>query len=431
MLSIWQRISNDFQTLWLAVNLSKKNPFFVFQELFSFLASLVLLLFLVSLGKKLLKFFHLRINLKEELLFALGLGIVFWGTLILLLGIFNLFNFWLIWGMAFFLFLICLPEVIAVVKGIGGLRETKKRVFFYFFLLLVILNVIGALTPEKGVDAIDYHLYFSKVYLQNQTMMLPARGSRLFSLFPHLVSLIYTLPISLDLTNVAQLTHLWLGVLTAIVVGILTQSFIASLIFYSLLTVGSISRSAYSDFFVCYFLSLGILGIVGENKGDKRRTILLSGLMFGGALATKNQSLALLPLLIILWLLFRQKEIINLFKLLVISFLVPLPWYLRSTVITGNPLYPLFELKDIRVPQLDLNYYFKFEFLKYLKVIFSFQPVFLLVFLFVIFSKSSLKNKKLRAYFLAGVLIFLFWVILPISFHDNRYFLPFFILTCK
>jgi len=429
MNEILLKIISDLQILFIAICISKKNPFFIFEEIFYVCAPLVLILFLTSLGRKILRMFGCSDGKRaEELLFSLGIGIIVWGTFVLLLGMLGILSSGLLWLVAAVSFLLLSPEAVRVLGELRGLRVRKPRrkfekVLLTFFLIFVFFNFIGALIPEKGVDALGYHLYFPKVYLQNHTMMLQARGSRLFSLFPHLASMIYILPVSLNLPNVAQLFHFWLGVFTAITLGLITNSMVVCLVFYSTILVGSISRSAYSDFFVTFFLSLGILGLVkvfGKDKEGGRKKLIMAGLMFGGVLAIKNQSLALIPLLIFWWIILSKKKLNSLITVFLASILVPLLWYLRSFLVSGNPFYPMFESQGIRVPQFNLNFYLNFEFLKYLRVIFLFQPIFLLVFVFI--------NKKLKKHFFLGILVFLYWLFLPESFHDNRYFLPYFIV---
>jgi len=447
MNTTFERITNDLESLIKAVASSHKNPFFFFEEIFYIVTSLILILFLTSLGRKIFKIFsfspsrssansagHLEgVVIVEELLFSLGLGIVVWGTLVLILGMLGILYFRLVWGIVGILFFINLKEMVRVVRDVREVRVVREKgIEVKIFLSFVFLNLIGALTPEKGVDAIGYHLYFPKIYLQNQTMMLQARGSRLFSLFPHLASMIYLLPVSLNMPNVAQLFHFWLGVLTAVNIYLITtklfkkNSFLPSLLFYSPLIIGSISRSAYSDFLVTFFLSLGILGGVRVLREDKREKIewsSLAAVMFGGTLATKNQSLALIPVIFFGGLVVFKGSLRNrLFKLLkslVISFSVPFLWYLRSYLVSGNPFYPMFVLNETRVPELSIKF---INVIKVIRATVLIQPILILIILWFLFLR---KEKKIVFSLVSSLVIFLYWLSLPESFHDNRYFLPY------
>jgi len=440
--SYLERIEKEVGFLIWAVKNSQKNPLFVFQELAYLLAFLILGLFLTSLGKKILNRFKLHFVEVEELLFSFGLGIIAWANLILFLGIFSLFYSWLIWVIASILFIFCKKEMVKIIRMIKRIWKPGKiknwGIEKKIFIILLILNLIGSLAPEKGVDALGYHLYFPKVYLKSATMMLKARGSRLFSLFPHLGSMIYLLPVSLDLPNVAQVFHFFLGLLTTFVIYLLLKKekklvWPAMLIFYSSLVTGSISRSAYSDFFVTYFLSTAILVALGgfkrvNHKLDNSR-LGLSGIFLGAVLASKNQSLALIPLFFIHnYFLNKQKsgiKMIELAKIVLIAFLIPLPWYLRSWLIAKNPFYPMFSVLGPRVPQFNLSYYFELKFLSYFDDLITIQP--LLIPLFV-FALLFFKQKKNKFFVFLAFLVFLYWVFLPRSFHDRRYFLPYLLL---
>lgn len=440
MQSFIERIISDLMVLSEAVAVSQKNPYFVFVEIFYLIASLILVLFITALGRRIFHWFNLKVYLVEELLFSLGLGIIFWGTLVLILGMLGILYFWVVWGVFGILSVACWPETVWVIREIrekkSNLRKDRfNKILIFFLIAFVFLNLIGALTPEKGVDAIGYHLYFPKVYLQEHTMMLPARGSRLFSLFPHLASMIYLLPVSLNLPNVAQLFHFWLGIFSAITIASIVEKkfkdrgLLASLFFYSTLVVGSISRSAYSDFFVTFFLSLVVLGwvrVIGENERGWGKWGIITGLMLGGALATKNQTLALLPLILLSSLITGNKyfrtRLLMILRLFLIFLSVPFLWYLRSFLVSGSPFYPMFVLRQARVPELSIKFINVINVIKSTALI---QPVFILIFLGFLLLR---KEKKIILSLAISLLIFLYWLFLPASFHDNRYFLPYLLL---
>lgn len=484
MKEIFNRITNDISGLSVAIVASHKNPLFIFREVFYVILSLILILFLTSLGRKILKHFFSQLQfhspsrspstlrpstsprtvwgrtslrasegqvghleggeIKEELLFSLGLGIIFWGSLVLVLGMLGILYFWVVWGVFLILTVVCISEAVWVMRVMGvmrvmrgmGEKEKMEKVLIFFLLAFVFLNLIGALTPEKGVDAIGYHLYFPKVYLQEHTMMLSARGSRLFSLFPHLASMIYLLPVSLNLPNVAQLFHFWLGIFSAINVALIVKKkhkeggILASLLFYSTLVVGSISRSAYSDFFVTFFLSLGILGwvkVIGEDEGKWGKWGIITGLIFGGALATKNQSLALLPLVFLSSLITSSEDfrtrLVKLFRLFLISLSVPFLWYLRSFLVAGSPFYPMFVLRQARIPELSISFINVINVIKTSGLI---QPILILIILGFFILR---KEKRIVFSLIISLLIYFYWLFLPASFHDNRYFLPYLLLV--
>ena len=462
ILKIVNRIFVELNSLIYQVSIGEikfSSIFFAFfKNIIFILLTFLLTVFFIGLGKKIFRLIKLDLEKDEEIFFYLGTGILFWGNLILFLGILGLLKTPIIWMLFLVVLIICQPEIIEEINKIlvhcfnndfWVFRKKKAcpfsvydKTLLFFLCSLIFLNLLGSLTPEKGIDALYYHLYYPKVYLESGTMILPARGSRLFSLFPHLASMIYLLPVSLGLTNVAQIFHYFLGLCSIVILFLLLKKifrlkdYLIPLLFYSPILVGSISRSAYSDFFITFYLGLFLLAflkifkkkrLLEKKDSFKRKIIFVCGLMLGGCLSIKIQSLALIPLLF-LFLFFYQRKYINIFwKIVLISLIVVIPWYGRSLVITGNPIFPIFSSRDPRVPKLAIDLT-NFNF--FLKETLMIQPALILIFLIGTAGLISKRgDKKLKYSVLNFLTIYFYWLILPSSFHDNRTFLPFLFLS--
>ncbi|MBI5358900.1 hypothetical protein HZB69_04725 [Candidatus Amesbacteria bacterium] len=204
---------------------------------------------------------------------------------------------------------------------------TKRRgIFLYAILIIQILvNLVGALGPELGFDALWYHTTVPKIWLTNQKITF-LWGDLYYSGLPKLIDMLYVYPGS-------QLIHFSFGILTLLVIYKMarkylnsTYSLLACIIFYSNLVVGWQSITAYIDLGRTFFEILALYLFV-EKKYFQTAVIL--------GLAISTKILALGSLVIFGFLGF---PIIY----FLISIIIPLPWLLFNYLNTGNPVYPIF-----------------------------------------------------------------------------------------
>lgn len=183
----------------------------------------------------------------------------------------------------------------------------KKLDKLWLGLLIIqaAVNLVGALGPELGFDALWYHLTEAKLFLARDSIA-PIPGNLLYwSGLPRLGELIYMfLP--------GKLVHWGFGLLAAYFVFRL-GGMAASLLWYSTLLVGWLSTSAYVDLIVTAFL----LGAVFYRH--KARIVFL-------ILAGASKLHALLYGLAITWVPW--------------AVLGYLPFMLINWQSTGNPVYP-------------------------------------------------------------------------------------------
>jgi hypothetical protein len=100
---------------------------------------------------------------------------------------------------------------------------------------------------------------------------------------------------------------------------------------------------SHVDFFMvfCFLLSLLLI-----KKKLSLSMIVLSGIIFGGVLATKMWTLVYFPAVIVyIFVINKSVKTSELIKILCVftiaSLAVPLIWYVRNMYITGNPIYPI------------------------------------------------------------------------------------------
>lgn len=161
-------------------------------------------------------------------------------------------------------------------------------------LVQALVNLVGAMGPEKGFDALWYHLPIPKIWLEAHKIFFIG-GNLYYSAMPKLIDMLYIFPH-------AQLIHFGFGILTLVVIYKLARkyldekySLLACVIFYSNLVVGWQSITAYIDLGRTFFEALAFYLLL-----DKK--IYKSAIVLGLAMATKTLavgSLGILGLLVL------------------------------------------------------------------------------------------------------------------------------------
>lgn len=182
------------------------------------------------------------------------------------------------------------------------------KILKWLLILQILINLVGALGPELGFDALWYHLTEAKLFLQRHSLA-PIPGNLLYwSGLPRLGEIFYMfLP--------GKLVHWAFGVLCAFLIYRLA-GIPAALLFYSTLLVGWLSTTAYVDLITTAFL----LAAVYFRKLKRVLFIILAS-------AVKLQALVFsLTITLLPW-----------------GILGILPFALINWKATGNPVYPFLE----------------------------------------------------------------------------------------
>ncbi len=219
-------------------------------------------------------------------------------------------------------------------------------------ILAVFLALIGALAPEKEYDALWYHLELPRVWLeQGRPVDLI---SEYVSLYPLSWEMLYGLGLVLSGQIAAKLLHFASLVLGGLLVyqwvrvrfgGV--SPWLAVVLFVTIPTVFWEATTAYTDLALAYFTGLAFYALLRFTDRQEGPWLTLAALSLGLALASKH--LALFGLAIAVpglairlglkdgdW---RRALPISL-RFGILSLLLPLPWYLRSWLASGNPVFP-------------------------------------------------------------------------------------------
>ena len=386
------------------------------------------------------KLFKGSYNKNLEVFVRFGLGYIVIGTAIFLLGFFSLLTpiniIVLLLGFALVAHLETKNSGVVIrLKDFG-----KPNAYKLLCICLVVIYFLRLIPPAAAGDSLDYHVTFPRTYLYNHSMMIPPMGNESYSTVPHLPEMFYIPSEVFSHGEMSRVIHFGFFVLILVLlfrVNVVNSKLkdvgpISALLFAISPLVLHISTSAFSDFPAV--LCLIVSGYILLNKKLTSKAILLSGILIGGALASKIWVLCFFPFYLLYFVLIvrgegMQKMIKKTTSYLLASLLVPAMWYLRSFLLTGNPLYINENLgrNDANVSlikyfQNGLNSnYLNYRF--HLNADYGFLYLIGLIFA-LIFIKKFYKTID-KKYFTLIVVLFIASLILPISFVAGRYAFPY------
>jgi len=221
-----------------------------------------------------------------------------------------------------------------------------------FFALVGFFTLIGALAPSTSNDwdGLSYHLAAAKIYI-TQGRIRPIWWMS-HSNFPFTWEMLYTLGLALHGQALAKLFHWLAGVLTAgCVYALATAVFskragtMAAFCFAAVPLVLWEGTSASNDLAGALFTALALLAWLRWRNEGEWGWLAGSAVSCGFALGCKMTAGAL-------WLFLAISTAVacsrmkrpgrELLGFLLISAAVACPWYLKSYIWTGNPVYPFF-----------------------------------------------------------------------------------------
>ncbi len=373
--------------------------------------------------------------------FALGYSLI--STAIFIIGLLSLLTTINIFLLLFFLFLVSLWSLrkwpIKLKPTIVGKMDWTKRLSIVF-LIIALLRLIP---PQTAGDPLDYHLRFPRIYLENNSIMIPALGDESYTTVPHLPELFYILTQVVSnglMTHVVHFGFFLLIFLLLYKVDFLDNingkiGGLSALLFASAPLMLQLGTQAFSDFpaLFCFLLSIGILLTSKPNK----RTLILSGILLGISLASKIWILYYYPFAVLfVFLLFRKQTLLKRIEktsiFVMTSVLVVLPWYVRAIFLVGDPFYvntsqgqntqtyshTAMVIRNFTVEGFSEKFNFTLEY-----GIFIYAGI---LFVLLLRKVEFRRNKK---FYLLYLLLLLPVVFFPIGLGRGRYSLPYMLLT--
>lgn len=238
----------------------------------------------------------------------------------------------------------------------------QKNRFFYFkinnlgvallvpLILLVVVNFFGVLTPETAFDALWYHLTIPKIFIIDQSIQYIQGGLFYYSLMPKLIDLLYIPALMFGSEIYAKFIHFLFGLFVLIALYNFSRRYLNTFfsllvvsVFYANLVVSWQSTTAYIDLGRTFFELMSFIGIVEYFQTKKKIWLIESSIMMGFAISTKLISVYSLMIFVPIFFTLTESKIEALKKsvlFILISLLIPLPYFMQSILITGNPIYP-------------------------------------------------------------------------------------------
>lgn len=215
----------------------------------------------------------------------------------------------------------------------------EHKLWLLLVLVFVVLSFYSASLPRKGFDAHKYHFYYGKIIAIDGR--IPAWGEVYDHhwYFPQMYELLLAGAWSLspDSYLPAYILNAFIGVVCGLVVyetargvfgGGRRQGIMAVLILYSTPLIFTHMTNGYNDLLLGTFTSLGLLNMLNKRS-------LSSGLMFGLGLWVKVFGLINIGFLLIL---FIRRRNHRLGKTLLVACLIGSLFFVRNTVVFGDPL---------------------------------------------------------------------------------------------
>ena len=229
--------------------------------------------------------------------------------------------------------------------------------------LIFCVLTIGSVPPTSR-DALTHHLAVPKLWIENGGFVeIPSIS---FSYYPMNLDLLYAIPLYFGNDIIPKYIHFSFGFFTALLMFVYLKKRINTnygllgvLFFLSIPVIVKLSTTVYVDLGLIFFTTASLLGLIKwRDKGFTIKTLAISGLWCGLSLGTKYNGLIVFFLLscFVPFIYLRRggddsfrKNLSNQFKALgcgiifvFVSLLAFSPWMIRNTMLTGNPIYPLY-----------------------------------------------------------------------------------------
>lgn len=307
----------------------------------------------------------------------------------------------------------------------------KFNIFLFIIILQSFINLVGALGPELGFDALWYHLTIPKIYLSSHVVSHIPGGLLYYSDMPKLTEMLYSFGLSLGSEFYAKIIHFLFGILILFSLYSISRrflnksfSFLVVLIFSSNLVFSWQSTTAYIDLARTFFELLAFWAFLNFYKNKKNTWLLESAVMLGLAISTKLLALSSIPIFVLLIFLAQKNIKKSLFNSLIffsISILIPSPWFLYSYLNTGNAFYPLLThfypiSSSLTNPIIDFWNLFT-------HLYDPISPLYLIILPFVFMQYRKFKSES-RLVCLYSVLGLFTWYIIPKT-GGGRFILPY------
>ena len=445
-MSLFSNIINNYNYLRQDFTGITFNSLIIFNLLINILIPVIIIIIFYLIGLKIKLLFFKKYNGIVDFFIKIALGYIFITSGFLILGMLGMFYQSILYSYYAFLIIVALFPLNTLKKRLNIFLEIfneyheqflKYKLVNIAILAFVLISFLRLIPPETGVDALWYHTDYPQAYLNSHSMMnIDPIGKYYPAVTPTLSDMIYVFTESVQAKDSSRFIHFGFYLLVLFEFLIIFKKrfpFIpyAVLLFVTSPIIIRVSSSAYAEFQWVFCWLPAVFLITSKNKHNIK-DLVLPAILLGGALATK---LWMLPFFGVFFLYLLAVNIsenkIKLFKLLTVftllSFSIPFLWYLRSFLITGNPLFPTFW----NYPDGTANSPFNFSFDLYglktrLLSAANVSPLSIFGIIFLLPFLRKVKNWNPGKYPFATFVIILTAVQLIINYSFHRFVIPFY-----
>ena len=399
-----------------------------------------------SLGKKVVSKIISVEHLEFDYLIYIAIGYIIFCTGISIIGFLSLLNTVALNAYLLLILLIALSPFSNIRQMISDLLNsfkktlsplTKNKFLFLWLVLFVFLAIVMLVNPEIRED--QYHVDFPRIYLNNQTIMIPPKEQLHVSASPMLAEMSYIAGIFLWSVESARYIHFTFYLFTLLTLLEFSKlrkhefAIYVPLIFVTAPVVIHETSSMYTDFQWLFFFLLSILILLSKPLSVKKTT--LSGIMLGAMVSVKLWTIIFLPVSIIFLSVITRGSLPKKIKSILflglgvigISFL----WFLRAFILTGNPIFPAFTSMTglgYLNEYYGISHYLGINFflLNPLSLINVFSPLFFLGLVFILYQLKE--NLKLLSLNLFKYSLTLLATYLVIQYIYGRYLMGLYVL---
>lgn len=423
---------------------------FNFSLIFNFLISIVItatvILIFYLLGAKIKLKPFIKDNWTINFFIKIALGYIITASGILVFGVLSILYLKILYVYYAVLLIIAIYPLSTLRKRLNVITIIYKEYHQQFLkykwaniaiLAFILISFLRLIPPDIGVDALWYHTDYPQMYIQSHSMMnIDPKGKYYPAVTPTLSDMLYVFTASISMKESSRFMHFAfyiLTLLTYLTVFNKRYSFVpfSALLFVTSPIIVQVAPSAYAEFpwIFCWLLAVFL---ITSKKEHTASNIVLPAILIGATLATKLWMLPFYGVFAIYLLAINIKEDkIKLLKLLlafsIISFSIPLLWYLRAYLLTGNPLFPTFWTYPNGEPNNPIHFDFGLESLKNrITSMINVSPLSIIgFFALLIYVFKMKKNKfKINLFIIFATILTITQIIINYNFH--RFVIPFY-----
>jgi len=216
---------------------------------------------------------------------------------------------------------------------------------------IALLSLLAALAPPSGTDwdGLSYHLAVPKIYVRAGSIHYIGWMSH--SNFPFTWEMLYTVGLMLHGARLAKLMHWLAGCLTAAAAYFIARQMagrraglLAACCLACIPLAAWEATVAGNDLAASLYTVLSLGAFLHWRRDGGKGWLLTCGALAGFAAGCKMTALVLIAFLALATAIesAKGKRLANAAQLLAVALAIASPWYIKSAVWTGNPVYPFF-----------------------------------------------------------------------------------------